>query len=198
MPAFSMHTVQTGTDDLPRNLEVMQVYDRMQAAFPGGEIPAVVAVEADDVTTPAMASAIKDLERKAVATGELNGPVDVRVSPDKHVALVNIPMDGNGTDATSTRALAELRGGIVQATVGSAPGVKNAYVSGMAAQSKDLNDLMASARADRVRVRPHARVHPAARDVPVDRDPDQGDHPQPAVGGRRVRRPRPGLPGGSG
>ena len=34
IPAFSMHTVQTGTDDLPRKLEVMQVYDRMQAAFP--------------------------------------------------------------------------------------------------------------------------------------------------------------------
>ena len=54
VPAFSMHTVHTGTDDLPRKLEVMQVYDRMQAAFPGGEIPAVVAVEADDVTTPAI------------------------------------------------------------------------------------------------------------------------------------------------
>ena len=143
-PAFTMHTVQTGTDDLPRNLEVMQVYDRMQAAFPGGEIPAVVAIQADDVTSPAIASAIKELERKAVATGELNGPVDVRVSPDKHVALVNVPMDGNGTDDTSTRALAELRGGIVQSTVGSAPGVENAYVSGMAAQSKDWNDLMAS------------------------------------------------------
>ena len=49
IPAFSMHTVQTGTDDLPRKLEVMKVYDRMQAAFPGGEIPAVVAVEAEDV-----------------------------------------------------------------------------------------------------------------------------------------------------
>ncbi len=143
-PAFTMHTVQTGTDDLPRNLEVMQVYDRMQAAFPGGEIPAVVAIQADDVTSPAIASSIKELERKAVATGELNGPVDVRVSPDKHVALVNVPMDGNGTDDTSTRALAELRGGIVQSTVASAPGVENAYVSGMAAQSKDWNDLMAA------------------------------------------------------
>src|SRR3954454_21429638 len=30
IPAFSMHTVQTGTDDLPRKLEVMKVYDRMQ------------------------------------------------------------------------------------------------------------------------------------------------------------------------
>ena len=53
LPAFGMHTVLTGTDDLPRKLEVMKVYDREQAAFPGGQIPAVVAIEAKDVTSPA-------------------------------------------------------------------------------------------------------------------------------------------------
>ena len=144
IPAFSMHTVQTGTDDLPRKLEVMQVYDRMQAAFPGGEIPAVVAVEAKDVTSPEIASAVKQLEAKAVATGTMNAPVDVSVSPDKHVALINVPMKGNGTDDVSSRAVASLRDGIVHETVGTAPGVKHAYVSGMAAQSKDWNDLMAA------------------------------------------------------
>ena len=59
LPAFGMHTVLTGTDDLPRKLDVMKVYDREQAAFPGGPIPAVVAVEADDVTTPQVQAAIE-------------------------------------------------------------------------------------------------------------------------------------------
>jgi uncharacterized membrane protein YdfJ with MMPL/SSD domain len=144
IPAFSMHTVQTGTDDLPRKLEVMRVYDRMQASFPGGEIPAIVAVQADDVTTPQVASAIKELERPAVATGTMNAPVDVSVSPDKHVALINVPMKGNGTDEVSSKAVTALRSGIVDSTVGNAPGVRNAYVSGMAAQSSDWNDLMKS------------------------------------------------------
>ena len=31
----------------------------MQAAFPGGQIPAVVAIEAKDVTTPQIQAAIK-------------------------------------------------------------------------------------------------------------------------------------------
>jgi uncharacterized membrane protein YdfJ with MMPL/SSD domain len=144
IPAFSMHTVQTGTDDLPRKLEVMKVYDRMQASFPGGEIPAVVAVEATDVTTPQFASAVKELERKAVATGTMNAPVDVSVSPDKHVALINIPMKGNGADTASTNAVSALRAGIVDSTVGNAPGVRSAHVSGMAAQSSDWNALMKS------------------------------------------------------
>jgi RND superfamily putative drug exporter len=68
----------------------------------------------------------------------------VSVSPDKRVALISIPMKGNGTDDVSTRAVADLRAGIVQGTVGSAPGVRQASVSGMAAQSQDWNDLMKS------------------------------------------------------
>jgi uncharacterized membrane protein YdfJ with MMPL/SSD domain len=145
LPVFGMHTVLTGTDDLPRKLEVMKVYDRMQAAFPGGQIPAVVVVQADDVTTPQIAAATKQLGDRAFATGKMNGPLEVTVSPDKRVATIDIPMKGDGTDKASEDALAALRGGgIVGATVGSAPGVQHAYVTGMAAGTHDFNDLMKS------------------------------------------------------
>jgi uncharacterized membrane protein YdfJ with MMPL/SSD domain len=144
LPAFGMHTGISGDADNSRKLEVMRVYDRMQAAFPGGQIPAVVAIEADDVTTPQIAAAAKELGDKAVATGKLNGPLSVEVSPDKHVAMIAIPMKGDGTDALSGQALAALRGGIVDDTVGSAPGVKHAYVTGEAAGTKDFNDLLKS------------------------------------------------------
>jgi uncharacterized membrane protein YdfJ with MMPL/SSD domain len=142
LPAFGMHTVLTGTDDLPRKLEVMKVYDRMQAAFPGGQIPALVVVEADDVTTPQVAQATKQLGDKAFATGTMNGPLTVETSPDKHVATIAIPMHGDGTDSASVKAVDELRGGIVDSTIGSAPGVQHAYVSGTAAGTKDFNDLV--------------------------------------------------------
>jgi predicted RND superfamily exporter protein len=132
----------TGTDDLPRKLDVMKVYDREQAAFPGGQIPAVVAIEAKDVTTPQIQAATQKMGERAFATGTMNGPLTVEVSADKHVASISIPMQGNGTDAASTQALAALRGGIVQSTVGSAPGVTGAYVTGTAAGTKDFNDLM--------------------------------------------------------
>jgi uncharacterized membrane protein YdfJ with MMPL/SSD domain len=144
LPAFGMHTVLTGTDDLPRKLEVMKVYDRMQAAFPGGQIPGVVAVEADDVTTPQIAAATKKLGEEAFATGKMNGPLSLEASPDKHVLSIAIPMKGDGTDKASTDALAVLRGGLVDRTVGSAPGVQHAYVTGEAAGTKDFNDLMKS------------------------------------------------------
>jgi len=144
LPALGLHTVNTGIDDLPRKLEVMKTYDRMQAAFPGGEIPAVVAIEAADVTAPEIGAAIDELERRAVATGHMNGPVTVSASPDRRVATIEVPMEGNGTDKVSELALGDLRGGIIEDTVGRAPGVQNAFVTGMTAGSTDWNDLMKS------------------------------------------------------
>jgi RND superfamily putative drug exporter len=142
LPAFGMHTVLTGTDDLPRKLEVMKVYDRMQAAFPGGQIPALVVVEGHDVTSPQIAQATKKLGDEAFATGTMNGPLTVETSPDKHVATIAIPMKGDGTDSASVHAVEKLRGGIVDQTIGSAPGVSHAYVTGTAAGTKDFNDLV--------------------------------------------------------
>ena len=39
IPAFSMKTALPGIDTLPRDIEVMQTYDRIQAAFPGERCP---------------------------------------------------------------------------------------------------------------------------------------------------------------
>ena len=74
IPAFSMHTVNPGVTGLPRDLEVMQAYDRIDAAFPGGGVPAVTVIKADDVTAPDVQSAIADLKQQAIASGQLDKP----------------------------------------------------------------------------------------------------------------------------
>ena len=75
---------------MPRSLTVMQTYDRIQAAFPGGPLPAIVAVQADDVSTPQMKAALNDLTRRAIATGDVRQPVQVDVSPDRKLARVSL------------------------------------------------------------------------------------------------------------
>ena len=120
-PGLLMHTALTGTNDLPRKLEVMRVYDRMQAAFPGGQIPAVVVIEAKDVTRPPIAAAVKDLERGATAPAD-ERPGRRHRSQDKHVAQIAIPIEGDGTD-DGAAALADLRDGIVPAHGRRRPGV---------------------------------------------------------------------------
>ena len=39
IPAFRLHTADSGVQGLPRDLPVMQVYARVQKAFPGGPLP---------------------------------------------------------------------------------------------------------------------------------------------------------------
>ncbi len=143
IPAFSMHTVNPGVTGLPRDLEVMQAYDRIDAAFPGDGVPAVTVVKAPDVTSPEVKGAIEDLQTQALASGRLHEPVEIEVNPDKTVATVALAVDGTGTDAASERSLAVLRDQVVPATVGKLPNSEVA-VTGFTAGSKDFNDVMKS------------------------------------------------------
>jgi RND superfamily putative drug exporter len=141
-PVLHMHTADSGVDAIPRNLPVMKVYDKMQAAFPGGEIPATVVLKAKDVRTEKIAKAVAQLKRDALATGKVEKPIDVSVSRDHTVMSIDLPIVGNGNDAASNGALAALRGDVVP-KFADAAGTK-AYVTGTTAGSKDFNDLMKS------------------------------------------------------
>jgi uncharacterized membrane protein YdfJ with MMPL/SSD domain len=143
IPALSMKTVNPGVEGLPRDLQVMQSYDKIQAAFPGGNIPAVTVIKAPDVTTPEAKAAIADLQEQAIATGELMAPSNVEVNPDKTVATVTLGVQGNGTDDASDHSLAVLREQVIPATVGRLPDTE-VNVTGFTAGSKDFNDAMKS------------------------------------------------------
>jgi uncharacterized membrane protein YdfJ with MMPL/SSD domain len=141
IPALGMHTVDPGMVGLPPNLPIMQTYARIQKAFPGGPLPALVVVQARDVTTPAVASEIARMLDAALATGQMRGPVVVSIGADRIVAAVTISLAGNGTNSQSERALATLRRTVIPATVGQVPGA-HAYVTGTTAGSRDFNDTM--------------------------------------------------------
>jgi RND superfamily putative drug exporter len=120
----------------------MRTYDRIQAAFPGGQLPADVAVQAADVTDPAVQAGIREMTAKALATHKMSGPVSTRISPNRHVAIVGIPLQGDGTDDASDAALATLRHDVIPSTIANVHGVR-ADVTGITAGSKDFNDKMA-------------------------------------------------------
>ena len=143
LPALGMKTVVPGAEAFPQELEVVQVYNRMQRAFPGEAEPAVVVVKAASVDDPQVAAAIDDLRVRALASGEINKPVNVEINESRTVARVELPIDGSGSDATSHEAVSTLRDEIVPETVGSLPGVETG-VTGSTAISKDFGDEMSS------------------------------------------------------
>jgi RND superfamily putative drug exporter len=143
IPALGMHTVTPGVAGLSRSLPIMQTYDRLQAAFPGGSEPAIVAIEADDVNAPAVQAGIAALKREARTTAGLGQPITVTNNPRSTLARVEIPLAGNGTDSVSEAALARLRDDVIPATIGHTAGT-HVNVTGMTAGSKDFNDTMKS------------------------------------------------------
>jgi uncharacterized membrane protein YdfJ with MMPL/SSD domain len=141
VPALSMHPVQVGTDDLPKDLSVIQTYDRYTAAFPDKSNGSEVVVEAGDVRSGEVAAAVDQLVAKAQASPVVNGEVEVDYSDDNTVAQVTIPTIGDGSGDDSIRALSEIRDSLVPATVGSVDGAE-ANVTGNTASSEDFNQVL--------------------------------------------------------
>jgi uncharacterized membrane protein YdfJ with MMPL/SSD domain len=142
VPALGMTTVVSGAEDMPRDIPIVQTYDRLTDAFPGEAAGATVAVEADDVRSGSVAGAIEDLRRRAQGSDVVAGPVTVDRSADGTAAAVVIPTVGNGSDAEAKRALSEIREEIVPAAFSGVGGAE-VNVTGEAAQSKDFADLLA-------------------------------------------------------
>ena len=101
IPAFSLHTVNTGVNGIPKDLPIMQTYDRIQAAFPGEPLSAIVAVEAPDVESARMKTAIARLgyARGSRATSTSRSPP--RSARTRRWRRRPIPIAGNGTDDRS-------------------------------------------------------------------------------------------------
>jgi uncharacterized membrane protein YdfJ with MMPL/SSD domain len=139
IPAIGIHTEQLSLDKLlPADTSIMQSYHRIVAAFPGGPSPADVVVQSSDVQAGEVTAAVADFKARALATGLVHEPILVTVHSDVNVIELKVPLAGDGSDATSVRALEALRSDVIPATFDRVPGTR-AYVAGNLAFSEDFN-----------------------------------------------------------
>jgi uncharacterized membrane protein YdfJ with MMPL/SSD domain len=136
IPALQLHMATPGPDTFPQKLAVVKTYDRMQREFPGNALPANVVVKASNVNAPAVRDAIAALERRALATGQIEKPITVDTNRSGTVANITMPIKGTGTDSASMNALALLRNELIPATVGTVP-ASEVGVTGIAARWND-------------------------------------------------------------
>ena len=154
-----------------------------------------VAISAPDVNAAPVAgrgrgAARADRRRPA----RLRRAQSYRVAKDGKVAELRVPLAGDGTDSRSEAALAKLRDTLIPATVGAVPGAK-AQVGGPTAALGRLQRPARRTRAVGLRLRPRDGVPAAAGQLPLAGDPADRDRAQPALGRRRLRHRRLGLPG---
>ncbi|MFF8904610.1 MMPL family transporter [Streptomyces olivaceoviridis] len=144
-PALGMKTQQLTLDrEFGDSLPIVQTYNRVNDAFPGGSEPAEVVVTAKDINAPGVRRALADFKRQAVTSGASHGPVDVKLYAAENVALVSVPLVGGSDMDRATRSLEKLRDEVRPATLGKVDGVR-APVTGQVAGNHDFNgQLMGS------------------------------------------------------
>jgi uncharacterized membrane protein YdfJ with MMPL/SSD domain len=126
---------------MSKSLPVMKAKAAIDKAFPGSPSPAVIVIEAKDVTAPEVRGAIAAFEQRAVASGTAFRPFTLAVSHDHSVARLYVPIKGDGHNDEAVASLKQLRNTIVPQTLNSNAGV-TAQVAGEAAGTEDFSQVM--------------------------------------------------------
>ncbi|PPS83276.1 MMPL family transporter [Streptomyces sp. MH60] len=141
-PALGMKTQNLTLDqEFGDSLPIVQTYNRVNEAFPGGSDPAEVVVRADDINAPEVRAALADFRERAISSGASRGPVDITVHDGQNVALVYVPLVGGSDQDKAGESLDKLRDDVRPATLGEVDGVE-APITGQVAGSKDFNDQL--------------------------------------------------------
>ncbi|GGT58093.1 membrane protein [Streptomyces coeruleorubidus] len=144
-PAVGMKTQNLTLDqEFGDSLPIVQTYNRLNEAFPGGSDPAEVVVRADDINAPEVRSALADFRERAVSSGASRGPVEIKLHDAQNLAFVYVPLVGGSDLDKAGASLEKLRDDVRPATLGKVDGIE-APITGQVAGSKDFNDQLAGA-----------------------------------------------------
>ncbi|WKX13486.1 MMPL family transporter [Streptomyces sp. NL15-2K] len=144
-PAVGMKTQNLTLDqEFGDSLPIVQTYNRVNDAFPGGSEPAEVVVKADDINAPEVRGALAEFKERAVASGASRGPVEIKLHDSQNLAFVYVPLVGGSDLDKAGENLEKLRDEVRPATLGKVDGVE-APITGQVAGSKDFNDQLAGA-----------------------------------------------------
>jgi putative drug exporter of the RND superfamily len=144
-PVLSMHLADPGIHDLPSNVPVVRTLLNVYQAFPGGPEPAEIVITGTGLTGPRVTAAIHALDRYTSPHGQLREPITTQTFGNDQVLVVNVPLAGDGTDATSASALGTLRDQVLPATLGKLPPGQISYaVAGLTAGNHDFDTQLDS------------------------------------------------------
>lgn len=144
-PAVGMKTQNLTLDqEFGDSLPIVQTYDRVNEAFPGGSEPAEVIVKADDINAPEVTNALAAFKQEAITSGASRGPVEIKLHDAQNLAFVYVPLVGGSDLDKAGESLVKLRDEVRPATLGKVDGLE-APITGQVAGSKDFNDQLTGA-----------------------------------------------------
>jgi RND superfamily putative drug exporter len=144
-PALGMKTQNLTLDqEFGDSLPIVQTYNRVNDAFPGGSEPAEVVVKAADINSPEVTGALAEFKERAISSGASRGPVEIKLHDAQNLAFVYVPLVGGSDFDKAGQSLDKLRDEVRPATLGKVDGLQ-APITGQVAGSKDFNDQLTGA-----------------------------------------------------
>jgi uncharacterized membrane protein YdfJ with MMPL/SSD domain len=141
-PAMHFKVHNTGVNDLPPGLPGITTLKHLEKAFPNSDMPATVVIKADDTRDPAVQTAVAELRQQAIDNGAVHEPISLTTDSNHTVAVLSMPLAGNGTNQASKDALTTLRDDLIPSTFGSLDKV-SVNVSGQTAIDRDQSSMLA-------------------------------------------------------
>jgi uncharacterized membrane protein YdfJ with MMPL/SSD domain len=191
VPAMDMRIAGEGVSDFPPDLPVVQANKAIERSFPGAPEDAKLVVTGHRLGASAAQEKLEALGERGMRVTGGHGRVGVDVSRDGRTAVVSVPMPDHGVSAADD-TIAALRDRVAP-TAAQVQAGAHAQVTGEAARDADFTKRLK----DRtpiviafVLALAFVLLLAAFRSVPG----RGGDRPEPAVGRRRLRRARRGLP----
>jgi len=139
-PALGMKTEQLPLNkQMPAGAPLRTDSEAISKAFPDGPAPARVVLRANDIEAPRVRAALADFTARVRADGHFGTSVGTTVHRARNVAQIDVPLKGDGNDATSQAAVRHLRETVLPHTLEPVSAHGQVYVTGETAGSMDFS-----------------------------------------------------------
>jgi putative drug exporter of the RND superfamily len=145
LPAFGLKLANPPYGGFSTNLPLVKTLAATERAFPQAPSPAQIVVTGSGLysplDTPSVRAAVTALRHDTSATGLLRPPVTTQLVAGGRALIVDVQLAGNGTNASSDRALLALRNRVLPETFGKVSGISYAVSGGTANNYDEIRAL---------------------------------------------------------
>ncbi|MFM9702542.1 MMPL family transporter [Streptomyces galilaeus] len=131
-PVLGLKLTDMGRETHSRSIVAMQVYDRLNAAYPELKSMHQVVVRADADRSPEVTTALRELAADVKDDPRLSGTSRLTVSPDKRISMLQLQVPHHVSSDKAQSSLKDIRDTYLPETVGRVKGAETAVTGDVA------------------------------------------------------------------
>ncbi|MGW1781813.1 MMPL family transporter [Streptomyces sp. NPDC002143] len=131
-PVLGLKLTDMGRETHSRSIVAMQVYDRLNAAYPELKSMHQVVVRADADRSPEVTAALRELAADVKDDSRLSGTSQLTTSPDKRISMLQLQVPHYVSSDKAQSSLKDIRDTYLPETVGQVKGAETAVTGDVA------------------------------------------------------------------